>query len=125
MSDNIKSVLINLNSSMPEIFGGAVISIEGLIISSVIQRKFDEDLIGGMTAAMLGIGERISAELMGSEMKQIYVHSLDGYVVVNAVGDEASLVVLVSKQAKLGLVFLEIQRAIRELEEIFETVASA
>ena len=122
MSDNIKSVLINLNSSMPEILGGAVISIEGLIISSVIQRKFDEELIGGMTASMLGIGERISAELMDSEMKQIYVQSLNGYVIVNAVGDEASLVVLVSKQAKLGLVFLETQRAIKALEEIFELV---
>ena len=122
MSDNIKSVLISLNSSMPEILGGAVISIEGLIISSVIQRKFNEELIGGMTASMLGIGERISAELMNSEMKQVYVQSLNGYVVVNAVGDEASLVVLVSKQAKLGLVFLETQRAIKELEKLFETV---
>ena len=122
MSDNIKSVLINLNSSMPEILGGAVISTEGLIISSVIQRKFDEDLIGGMTASMLGIGERISAELMGSDMKQVYVQSLNGYVVVNAVGDDACLVVLVSKQAKLGLIFLEIQRAIKVLEEMFETV---
>ena len=107
---------------MPEILGGAVISIEGLIISSVIQRKFNEELIGGMTASMLGIGERISAELMNSEMKQVYVQSLNGYVVVNAVGDEASLVVLVSKQAKLGLVFLETQRAIKELEKLFETV---
>ena len=120
MPENIIDVLKNLNGSIPEIIGGAVISIDGMIIASVIPRKIDEDLIGGMASSMLGVGERISAELMNSEMQQLYVRSPHGYVIVNAVGDNASLVVLVAEKAKLGLIFLEVNRTIQEIEKILE-----
>lgn len=114
MSDQITSTLKSLNGNIPEIIGGAVISIDGQLIASAMPGKIDEDLLGGMAAAMLGIGERISSELMRSEMGQVYIRSPDGYVLVNAVGSDASLVVLVAKQAKLGLIF----RAIQDLERL-------
>ena len=120
MSENITDVLKSLSGSIPEFMGGAVISIDGMIIASIIPRKIDEDLIGGMASSMLGVGERISAELMNSEMQQLYVSSPHGYVIVNAVGDNASLVVLVSEKAKLGLIFLEMKRTIQKMEQILD-----
>lgn len=110
MSDQITSTLKSLNGNIPEIIGGAVISIDGQLIASAMPGKIDEDL--------LGIGERISSELMRSEMGQVYIRSPDGYVLVNAVGSDASLVVLVAKQAKLGLIFLEVKRTIQDLERL-------
>ena len=118
MSDQITSTLKSLNGNIPEIIGGAVISIDGQLIASAMPGKIDEDLLGGMAAAMLGIGERISSELMRSDMGQVYIRSPDGYVLVNAVGSDASLVVLVAKQAKLGLIFLEVKRTIQDLERL-------
>jgi predicted regulator of Ras-like GTPase activity (Roadblock/LC7/MglB family) len=117
MNYHINHHLQKFCGETPEIVGCAVIDIQGVITASALTRKVDEDLIGGMSATMLGVGERISAELMGSDLEQVYVRSPNGYVILNAVGDQALLLVLATKRAKLGLVFMEIQRTVQELEK--------
>src|SRR5262249_34445362 len=87
-----------------------VVSSEGFIVASVVPNEIDEDLIGGMAASLLGVGERIAVDLMRSQMEQVYVRSPKGYIVVNAIGSEASLVLLVTRYAKLGLTLLELKR---------------
>lgn len=115
ISEKISEVLRGLRISSPEIIGAAVVNIEGFIIASVAPSELDEELIGGMSAALLGVGERISGELMRAPMEQTYVKSERGYVILNAIGTDAILTLLVTKEAKLGLVFLELKRAIPEL----------
>ena len=53
-----------------------------------------------------------------SALEQTYVRSPKGYIVVNAAGPDAVLVLLVSPQAKLGLIFLEMKRTIAELQKL-------
>jgi predicted regulator of Ras-like GTPase activity (Roadblock/LC7/MglB family) len=117
MNYHINHHLQKFCGETPEIVGCAVIDIEGVITASALTRKVDEDLIGGMSSTMLGVGERISSELMDSDLEQVYVRSPNGYVILNAVGDQALLLVLATKRAKLGLVFMEIQRTVQELEK--------
>jgi uncharacterized protein len=114
-SERINEVLRGLRLSSPEIIGSSVVNSDGFIIASVIPSEIDEDLVGGMTASLLGVGERISADLMRAQMEQTYVRSPKGYVIVNAVGGESALVLLVTREAKLGLIFLEIKRTAAEL----------
>ena len=118
ISEKISEVLRGLRISSPEIIGAAVVNIEGFIIASVAPSELDEELIGGMSAALLGVGERISGELMRAPMEQTYVKSERGYVILNAIGADAILTLLVTKEAKLGLVFLELKRAIPELAKM-------
>lgn len=116
---NIRSALTNLNGNTPNIIGAAVIRIDdGSIISSVIQKKFDEDLIGCLTASMMGIGERIAAELMNSEVDRLYVQSPNGYVIVNEIGKDNALIVLTTENVRLGLIFFEIKKTINEIEQM-------
>lgn len=114
-SERISEVLRGVRASSPEVIGACVVSSEGFIVASVVPNEIDEDLIGGMAASLLGVGERIAQDLMRSQMEQVYVRSPKGYIVVNAVGSEASLVLLVTREAKLGLVFLELKRTTAEL----------
>jgi predicted regulator of Ras-like GTPase activity (Roadblock/LC7/MglB family) len=114
-SEKINEVLRGLRLSSPEIIGSSVVSSDGFIIASVIPNEIDEDVVGGMAASLLGVGERISADLMRSQMEQTYVRSPKGYVIVNAVGTDSALVLLVTREAKLGLIFLEIKRTAAEL----------
>jgi predicted regulator of Ras-like GTPase activity (Roadblock/LC7/MglB family) len=113
--ERIAEVLRGLRISSPEIIGATVVSIEGFPIASVAPAEIDEELVSGMAAALLGVGERISGELMRATMEQTYVKSEKGYVILNSVGDQAVLVLLVTKEAKLGLIFLELRRMIPEL----------
>ena len=117
-TEQIQDILRGLRSASPDIVGASVVSIDGFVIASVLPSEIDEELVSGMAAAMLGVGERISAELMGSSMEQTYVRSEKGYVVLNAVGGESVLVVLTTKEAKLGLVFIELKRRCAELAKV-------
>lgn len=117
-TEKIAEILRGLRISSPEIIGAAVVSIEGFVISAIAPSEIDEELVGGMSAALLGVGERIASELMRAQMEQTYVKSEKGYVILNAVGEEAVLVLLATKEAKLGLIFLEVRRSIPELVKI-------
>lgn len=116
--ERIQEILRNLRSVSPDIIGSAMVSTDGFVIASLLPNEIDEELVSGMAAALLGVGERIAAELMGGQMEQTYVRGKQGYVILNAVGTEALLIVLTTPDAKLGLVFLDIRRRVLELAKI-------
>ncbi len=121
MTQEVNQILNELKTSAPDVIGAAIVRGDGLLVGSSLPRKIDEDLVGGMTASMFGVGERIAAELMLSEMEQVYVRSPEGYVIVHAIDEERSLVMLVSHNAKLGLVLLVMKRAASQLAGIFSS----
>jgi len=110
--------LRGLRTSTPEIVGAVVVTMDGFVVSSVVPAEVDDELIGGMSAALLGVGERIAHDLMRAQMEQTYIRSPKGYVIINAISDDSALVLLVTREAKLGLIFLEIKRAVGELERL-------
>lgn len=116
--ERIQDVLRSLRAVSPDIVGSAMVSTDGFIIASLLPSEVDEELVSGMAAALLGVGERIAGELMGGSMEQTYVRGKLGYVILNAVGQEALLIVLTTPDAKLGLVFLDIKRRVQELIKI-------
>src|SRR5688500_17645213 len=115
LARNVADQLRGLRTSTPEIIGAVVVNMDGFVVSSVIPSEVDDELIGGMAAALLGVGERIASDLMRANMEQVYVRSPKGYVIINAITDQAALVLLVTRDAKLGLVFLELRRVVEEL----------
>ena len=117
-TEKITEILRGLRVSSPDIFGAAVVSLDGFLIAAVAPSEIDEELVAGMSAALLGTGERISSELMRSPLKQIYVKSDKGFVILNSVGAESVLVLLVSSEAKLGRIFLELKRMIPALQKV-------
>lgn len=116
--DQLNAILNNLRSSSPDVVGAAIVSLDGFVMASLLPGGAEEDVISAMASALLGISERISAELLGSEMHQVFVRSQTGYVLLNAAGPEAMLVTLTNARAKLGLVFLDTRRASEAISEI-------
>lgn len=117
-TERINEALRALRMMSADIIGAAVVTMDGFIVSSVLPAEVDEELIGGMAASILGVGERISDDLMRSEMEQVYVRSPKGYVIVNALSEESALLLLVTREAKLGLIFLELKRSVDELARL-------
>jgi uncharacterized protein len=116
--NKIKEVLNKYRSISADIFGASVITMEGFMVASVSLNEIDEGLVGGLTAAMLGVGERIAKEMMNSKMNQLFIKSDKGYIICNNINEDTVLVSLVNAEAKLGLIFLEIRRIIPELISI-------
>ncbi len=110
--------LKELQASSPDIEASAVVSVDGLIIASALPADVEEDRVSAMSAAMLSLGERIANELRRGTLDQVYVKGDNGYVFLMSVGEEAVLTALARKDAKLGLVFLDMKRAAEDLAKL-------
>lgn len=107
----IASILSDLNSSSGDIEASAVISTDGLIISSQLPAYMDEDRVGAMNAAMLTLGDRSAQELGRGELEQVMVKGAKGFILMTYAGNQAVLSVITKASAKLGLIFLDAKRA--------------
>ncbi len=110
--------LRDLQISTPDVEASAIVSVDGLIIASSLPAGVEEDRVSAMSAAMLSLGERIASELGRGILDQVYIRGENGYVFLSAVGENAVLTVLTRKEAKLGLVFLDMKRAALELSRL-------
>jgi predicted regulator of Ras-like GTPase activity (Roadblock/LC7/MglB family) len=110
--------LREMQASSPDIEASAIVSVDGLSIASALPQDIEEDRVSAMSAAMLSLGERIASELGRGELEQVYIKGESGFVVLMAVGEEAVLTALASEKAKLGLIFLDMRRAVEDLEKL-------
>ena len=102
-------------TATPDIQGAALVTPDGLSLSAVLPGNMDEERTAAMSAAMLSLGERIGQELARGIVERIVVEGEKGYSVMVSCGDDAVLLVLASKEAKQGLLFLEVKRLVKEL----------
>ena len=110
--------LRDLQVSSPAVEAAAVVSVDGLSMASSMPAEVEEDRVAAMSAAMLSLGERIAGELGRGSLDQVYIKGENGYVILMSVGDEAVLTVLARKDAKLGLIFLDMGRAVEDLVKL-------
>ena len=114
MVDRLREMQI----STPDIEASAIVSVDGLIMASSLPANVDEDRVSAMSAAMLSLGERIASELGRGTLDQVYIKGNNGYVILTEISEDAVLTALARKQAKLGLVFLDMRRAAEDLRKL-------
>jgi uncharacterized protein len=117
-TEQLVARLRDLQVSSGDVEAAAIVSVDGLSIASLLPTGTEEDRVSAMSAAMQSLGERISNELGRGMLQQVYVKGENGYVILTSVGDEAVLTVLARKEARLGLIFLDIGRAKQDLENL-------
>lgn len=110
--------LRELQASSPDIEASAIVSVDGLTIASALPQGVEEDRVSAMSAAMLSLGERIASELGRGALAQVYIKGEKGYVILMSVGEEAVLTTLAREQAKLGLILLDMRRAVEDLTRL-------
>ncbi len=119
-SEQMVNCLRSLQAAAPDIEASAIVSADGLVIASALRTDIEEDRLSAMSAAMLGLGERIAAELGRGGLQQVYIKGEAGFVLLTRIGREALLTVLAPQEAKLGLIFLEMRRAAEDLVKLVE-----
>lgn len=115
-TEKINDVLRSIRMSSPEVIGACVVNQEGFIVAANIPQEIDEDLVGGMAASLLGVGERIALDMMNAQMQQTYIRSDKGYIIINSLDEDNAVVLLVTVDAKLGMIFLELKKLVKELQ---------
>ena len=110
-------ILTELVGQVPEIEAAAVVSFDGLPMASALPAGMDEDRVAAMSAALLSLGERAAEGLGRGELSQVYVEGENGTVFLVSADDEAVLVAVAAKGAKVGLMLFEVRRAAAAVAE--------
>ncbi|WP_247216613.1 roadblock/LC7 domain-containing protein [Synechococcus sp. C9] len=97
--------------------GAAIVSPDGLSLASSLAPGMDDERVAAMSAAMLSLGERIGRELNRGEIERILVEGQKGYGILTSCTEESVFLVLTDRNAKLGIINLEIKNVIEELRK--------
>ena len=114
----LQDTLQNFVSSTPDVQGVALVSPDGLSLSSVLPSRMDEERTAAMSASILSLGERIGGELARGNVERIIVEGKKGYSMLVGCGSEAVLLVLANSNAKKGLLFLETKRVVTQIVQL-------
>jgi predicted regulator of Ras-like GTPase activity (Roadblock/LC7/MglB family) len=113
--------LHSFEGNTPDVEAAAIVGVDGLTIASSFPLGVEEERVSALSASMLNIGKRISSELERGMLDEVYIQGDDGYILLMSVGNEALLSVLARQQAKLGLLFLEMHKAVSDLGDLVRT----
>ncbi len=116
--DSLNRILRGLQSSSPDVEASALISEDGLMIASALPQHVDETRDAGMSATLQSLGTRAANELERGDVEEVLVRGKDGYAVMMAAGSGTLLLCMASKQAKLGLIFLDMRRAADDIRKV-------
>jgi len=110
--------LRDMQVSSPDIEASAIVSVDGLPIATALPREVEEDRVSAMSAAMLSRGERIASELGRGVLSEVQIKGEKGFVILQSLGTEAVLTVLAREGTKMGLVLLDMRRAVDDLSKL-------
>lgn len=107
--ERLAGALDLLMENSADVQAAALVSMDGFTMASALPDGMQEDRVGAMSAAILGLGERAATELGRGHLTQVFIEGDDGYVVLIAAGERAVLTALAHADAKLGLVLYDMK----------------
>jgi uncharacterized protein len=115
----MKQELRKLQAVATDVEAAAIISLDGLILTSTLPPDTDEDRLSAMSASLLMLAERISLDMGRGMLEQVFIRGTEGDVLLMAVGDHAVLTVLSKRDAKLGMLIYYMRRVANQLLNYF------
>ena len=116
--EELNRILRGLQSGTPDIEASALISDDGLIIASALPAHVEEMRVAGMSSTLLSLGSRAAMELDRGAVQQVLIRGENGYAVMVRAAEGTMLLVLTTAEAKLGLIFLELSRAVAQIKQV-------
>ncbi|MCW2622903.1 MAG: Roadblock/LC7 family protein [Frankiales bacterium] len=110
--------LHDLLAQTPEVEAASVVSFDGLPMAAALPPSMDEDRVAAMSAALLSLGERAAEGLGRGELSQVYIEGDNGTVFLVSCEDEAVLVAVASKGAKVGMMLYEVRHTAKAVADV-------
>lgn len=117
-TEELNRILRTMQASTPEIEASALISEDGLMIASALPQHVDEMRVAGMSSTLLSLGQRAATELTRGQLEQVLIRGKEGYVVMIGAASGTMLLVLATHAAKLGLIFLDMNKAVKDISKV-------
>jgi predicted regulator of Ras-like GTPase activity (Roadblock/LC7/MglB family) len=96
----------------------AIVTVDGFIIAYELKTEIEAESLAAMPSAVLSLSKKASRTLMKGNLEQVYLKGNKGYLLMIHSGEELCLTTLATNEAKLGMVFLEMRRAIKDIIDV-------
>jgi hypothetical protein len=124
-SQQLDRAISDLLAQAPEVEAAAVVSFDGLPMASALPATMDEDRVAAMSAALLSLGERAAEGLGRGALNQVYIEGETGTVFLVAAEDEAVVVAVAARGAKVGMMLYEVRRAAEAVADALRDLPTA
>jgi uncharacterized protein len=107
--------LRDLLASSADVEGVAVVTVDGQTLAWSLPDKAQKapiDLLAASWAVAASLGANLLSAVGQQALEQAYIKGESGYVIIMPMPGEMLLIALVREQAKLGLIFLHMARAV-------------
>lgn len=108
--DELARVIYDIRSSIPELHGVMIASVDGIAISHDFSES-EAERVAAMAATALGLGKRMTERTNLGGLQESVVRGDHGYLVVYAAGQNAVLVMAGPANSNLGLMRIEARSA--------------
>lgn len=117
-SNSLEEILRELHNHTLDITSSAIISSDGLPVASILANNANEDRVGGMTAAMLSLGQRATKELFCGNLAQTTIQGDDGLIQLVQATDDLVLILTTVPDAKLGMILFYARQAAKKIKAL-------
>jgi predicted regulator of Ras-like GTPase activity (Roadblock/LC7/MglB family) len=117
-AQRLAAALNDFLRTSPNAEAAAVVSFDGLTMASALPRGMDEERMGAMSAALLGLGEQAAIGLGRGELNQLFVEGESGFVFLMSAQNQAVLAVVTDRAAKIGFVLYEMRTAAAKIGSV-------
>ncbi len=100
------------------IAASAIVSRDGLLMSSSMHANVRAETFAAMSATMLGAAETASSELKKGVPDRVIVETKDGNLIVTGAGAKALIVALTTPNAILGPVLMNVGKAADKVKQL-------
>lgn len=100
------------------ITASAVVSRDGLLMSSSITGDVRAETFAAMSATMYGAAETAVSELKKGVPERVVIESKDSKLIASGAGPKALLVVMTEANVGLGLVLVNMSKAADKIKEL-------
>jgi GAF domain-containing protein/predicted regulator of Ras-like GTPase activity (Roadblock/LC7/MglB family) len=114
---DLQQILQELMTDNREIQGTALISDEGLPLAALFSESLDEEEISAVSVEMLSLAEKIGFELDRGNLTYVCVKGDKGYAFLAKCSARVVLSILTSLSVQQGLIVLELNRAIAQVQK--------
>lgn len=117
IKEDLEKVLMGLDK-IGGVEGSCIASKDGLLIATNISDERHAETIAAMSATMLGAAETAANELKKGVPDKVIVETKEGKIVASGAGPKALLVVMANSEARLGLMLMEMVKAIEKIKVV-------
>ncbi|MBI4362170.1 MAG: roadblock/LC7 domain-containing protein [Euryarchaeota archaeon] len=103
-----------------DVVASAVVSRDGLLMSSAILGDIRAETFAAMSATMYGAAETAILELRKGTPERVIVEGKDAKLIVTGAGPKALLVAMTNPTVGLGLVLVNMSKAAEQVKELLK-----